>query len=83
MAHEAAREGLGVNAEALTALQSGRLHRFADWPNPEVPIVAIGLSSIRFGAGTSSSTSAWPGEQRMMCSGIITNVDGLVGFATD
>jgi hypothetical protein len=39
-------EGLGVNSDALATLQSGPLHRFADWPNPDVPAVAIGLYTI-------------------------------------
>jgi hypothetical protein len=46
VAGEAAREGLGVNPEALRALQSGPLYRFADWPNAEVPIVAVGLYTV-------------------------------------
>jgi hypothetical protein len=39
-------EGLGVNSDALATLQSGPLHRFADWPNRDVPAVAIGLYTI-------------------------------------
>jgi len=35
-----------LNAEVVTALQAGALHRFADWPNPNVPGVAIGLYTI-------------------------------------
>ena len=35
-----------MNSGALASLQSGPLHRFADWPNPEVPAVAIGLYTI-------------------------------------
>ena len=45
--HLEALPGEGVvNAEALRALHSGPLHRFADWPNPDVPAVAIGLYAV-------------------------------------
>jgi hypothetical protein len=33
-------------AAIIEALQHGRLYRFADWPNPEVPLVAIGLYTV-------------------------------------
>jgi hypothetical protein len=31
---------------ALTALATGRLYRFADWPNPDVPHVAYGVYTV-------------------------------------
>jgi hypothetical protein len=46
MKEQVVQEGLGVNSQALDALHSGRLHRFADWPNRDVPAVAIGLYTI-------------------------------------
>jgi hypothetical protein len=31
---------------SLTALASGVLHRFTDWPNPDVPAAAFGVYSV-------------------------------------
>jgi hypothetical protein len=37
---------LGDNSKPLEELQSGASHRFADWPNKDVPIVAAGVYTI-------------------------------------